>query len=41
LYRRDALRIQDAELLDKVGGRLYACCLDVLAVSDSLLHCPV
>ena len=40
LYRRDALGIRDAELIDKVGGRLYARCLDVLAVSDSLLRCP-
>ncbi len=41
LYRRDALGIQDWELLDKVGARLYARCLDVLAVSDSLVRCPV
>ena|SRR5438874_13303369 len=41
LYRRDALGIQDSELLDKVGARLYARCLDVLAVSDSLVRCPV
>ena len=41
LYRRDALGIQDPELVEKVGGRLYARCLDVLAVSDSLLRCPV
>jgi hypothetical protein len=41
LYKRDALGIEDSELLDKVGGRLYTRCLDVLAVSDSLLSCPV
>lgn len=41
LYRRDALGIQDSELLDKVVIRLYARCLDVLAVSDSLVRCPV
>jgi hypothetical protein len=41
LYRRDALGIQDSELLDKVGARLYARCLDVLAVSDSLVRCPL
>lgn len=41
LYRRDALGIQDLELLDKVGARLYARCLDVLAVSGSLVRCPV
>ena len=40
LYRRDALGIQDWELLDKVGARLYARCLEVLAVSDSLVRCP-
>ena len=41
LYRRDALGVQDSELLNKVGARLYARCLDVLAVSDSLVRCPV
>jgi hypothetical protein len=41
LYRRDALGIQDAELMDKVGGRLFARCLDVIATTDSLVHCPV
>ena len=41
LYRRDALGIQDTELMDKVGARLYARCLDVLAASNSLVHCPV
>jgi hypothetical protein len=41
LYRRDALGIQDSELLDKLGGRLYTRCIDVIAVSDSLLSCPV
>jgi hypothetical protein len=41
IYRRDALGIQDSELLDKVGARLYARCLDVLAVSDSLVRCPL
>jgi len=41
LYRRDALGIQDWELLDKLGARLYAPCLDVLAVSDSLVRCPL
>ena len=38
LYRRDGLGIQDTELLDKVGGRLYTRCIDVLAVSDSMLQ---
>jgi ribosomal protein L37AE/L43A len=41
LYRRDALGIRDLELLNKVGARLYARCMDVLAVSDSLVSCPV
>jgi len=41
IYRRDALGIRDSDLLDKVGARLYARCLDVLAVSDSLLRCPL
>ena len=40
LYRRDALGIQDTELMDKVGGRLYTRSVDVLAVSDSVLRCP-
>jgi hypothetical protein len=41
VYRRDALGIQDPELLDKVGGRLYTRCLDVLAVSASFVRCPL
>src|ERR1700730_2180772 len=40
LYRRDALQLQDDELVDKVGGRLYARCLDILMVSDGRLACP-
>jgi hypothetical protein len=40
LYRRDALGIQDDELAEKVGARLYARCLDVLMVSDARLACP-
>src|SRR6266568_7610778 len=40
LYRRDALQFQDEELVDKVGGRLYARCLDILMVSDGRLACP-
>jgi hypothetical protein len=36
LYRRDALQLQDGELVDKVGARLYARCLDILMVSDGL-----
>jgi ribosomal protein L37AE/L43A len=40
LYRRDALALQGDELLDKVAGRLYARCRDVLLVSDSRLVCP-
>jgi hypothetical protein len=31
--------VQDAELMDRVGGRLYARCLDVVATSDSLVRC--
>jgi hypothetical protein len=41
LYRRDSLGIQDTELMDKVGGRLYARCLDILDTSDSRVRCPV
>lgn len=41
LYRRDALGIADDELMDKVGGRLYARCLDVIAVSRSRIQCRV
>jgi hypothetical protein len=40
LYRRDALQLQDEELVGKVGGRLYARCLDILMVSDGRLACP-
>ncbi|MDQ6670133.1 MAG: hypothetical protein M3069_05200 [Chloroflexota bacterium] len=40
LYRRDALRLHDDELADKVGGRLFARCLDVLMVSDGRVPCP-
>jgi hypothetical protein len=40
LYRRDALQLQDEELVEKVGGRLYARCLDILMVSDGRLACP-
>jgi hypothetical protein len=40
LYRRDALGMHDAQLLDKVGARLYARCRDVLLVSDSTVVCP-
>jgi hypothetical protein len=40
LYRRDALGIRDAELLDKVGHRLFARCQDVLRVSQSRIVCP-
>ena len=40
LYRRDALRVRDDELMDKVGARLYARCRDILLVSDSRLDCP-
>ncbi len=39
LYRRDALGIQDGELLEKVAARLYARCRDVLLVSDSRVAC--
>jgi hypothetical protein len=39
--RHDALGIHDVELMDKVGGRLFARCLDVIAITDSLVHCPV
>jgi hypothetical protein len=39
LYRRDALGIQDDDLVDKVGTRLYARCHDVLLVSDSRVEC--
>jgi ribosomal protein L37AE/L43A len=41
LYRRDVLGLADEELMDKVGGRLYARCLDVIAVSKSRVQCPV
>ena len=41
LYRRDALLIQDDELVQKVGGRLYTRCLDVLMVSDQRVACPI
>jgi hypothetical protein len=41
LYRRDALGLQDLELMEKVGGRLYARCLDVLTASESQVHCVV
>jgi hypothetical protein len=40
LYRRDALLLQDEELVGKVGGRLYARCLDILMVSDGRVACP-
>jgi hypothetical protein len=40
LYRRDALQIQDEELLNKVGGRLLARCQDVLMISDGRVACP-
>src|SRR6266568_4488278 len=40
LYRRDALQFHDEELVDKIGGRLYARCLDILMVSDGRLACP-
>jgi len=40
LYRRDALQLQDVELAEKVGARLYARCQDILLVSDSRLVCP-
>jgi len=40
LYRRDALQLHDDELVGKVGGRLYARCLDILMVSDGRLACP-
>jgi hypothetical protein len=40
LYRRDALGIEDTQLLDKVGARLYARCRDVLLVSESTVVCP-
>src|SRR5205807_8765557 len=40
LYRRDALQLQDYELVNKVGGRLYARCLDILMLSDGRLACP-
>jgi len=40
LYRRDALQIQDQELAEKVGARLYARCQDILLVSASRLACP-
>ena len=35
LYRRDALLLQDEELVGKVGGRLYARCMDIIA---NLVH---
>jgi hypothetical protein len=40
LYRCDALGVRDEELLEKVGQRLLARCLDVVRVSDSLCTCP-
>jgi len=40
LYRRDALGLQDDELRQKVGARLYARCRDVLLASDARLACP-
>jgi hypothetical protein len=39
LYRRDALQLQDDDLITKVGGRLFARCLDVLMVSDGRVAC--
>ena len=39
LYRRDALGIQDDELLENLGRRFYARCLDVLMVTDSQVVC--
>jgi hypothetical protein len=39
LYRRDALGIQDEDLVDKVAARLYARCRDVLLVGDSRVKC--
>jgi hypothetical protein len=39
LYRRDALGIQDEDLVDKVAVRLYARRRDVLLVRDSRVAC--
>jgi hypothetical protein len=40
LYRRDALLLQDEELVAKFGGRLYARCMDILMVSDGRVASP-
>jgi hypothetical protein len=40
LYRNDARGIVDQELIDDVGGRLYARCWSVLLVSSGQVECP-
>ncbi len=40
LYQTDALGVRNGELLEKVGWRLHARCVDVLLVSDSKVRCP-